>query len=106
MKIIKCLAEKVEDELKDASEYVELALKWKAEEPEAADLFYELSKEEMNHMERLHKQAQELIEEYRKEHGEPPEGMLVLYNYLHEKHIANATEIRVKQGMYKMQDDE
>lgn len=104
MKVIKCLAEKIEEELHDASEYVELAIKWKNEQPETADLFYELSKEEMGHMEKLHERATELIEEHREKHGEPPEGMMTLYNYLHDKHMAKATEIRVKQGMYKMQE--
>ena len=101
MKIIKCLSELIEDELEDANRYVELAMKWKQEEPDTADLFYELSVEEMGHMEKLHKEVTELIEEYRKEHGEPPKEMMVLYEYLHEKHIGTATQIKIKQGMYK-----
>ena len=101
MKIIKCLSEKIEDELQDAQEYIDLAMRWRQDEPETADLFYELSTEEMGHMEKLHKEVTELIEEYRKEHGEPPKEMMTLYDYLHEKHIANATQIRIKQGMYK-----
>jgi hypothetical protein len=55
----------------------------------------------MGHMEKLHQEVTELIEEYRKEHGEPPKDMMVLYEYLHEKHIGTATQIRVKQAMYK-----
>ena len=101
MKIIKCLADKIEDELQDAEAYIELAQKWKQEEPETAELFYQLSEEELVHMGRLHEEAERMIEEYRKENGEPPEGMKVLYDYLHEKHIEKATQIRVKQGMYK-----
>lgn len=101
MKIIKCLSEKIEEELHDADAYIELAMRWKTEEPDTADLFYELSLEEMGHMEKLHKEVTELIEEYRKEHGEPPKDMMVLYDYLHEKHIAEATHIKVKQGIYK-----
>lgn len=104
MKIIKCLSEKIEDELKDAEEYIELAMRWKSEEPDTADLFYELSAEEMNHMMRLHEQAEKLIEDYREENGEPPREMMTLYEYLHEKHKGKATEIKVKQGMYKMQE--
>lgn len=104
MRIIKCLSEKIEDELHDASEYVELALKWKSEAPEVADLFYELSGEEMGHMEKLHGAVQDLIEEQRVKHGEPPKEMMFLYEYLHEKHLETATQIKVKQGMYKMQD--
>ena len=101
MKIIKCLSEQIEDELQDADKYIELAMKWKPEEPDTAELFYELSTEEMGHMERLHQEVTEVIEEYRKQHGEPPKDMMTLYDYLHEKHIGVATKIKVKQGMYK-----
>ena len=101
MKIIKCLSEKIEDELHDADEYIDIAVRWKSEEPETADLFYELSVEEMGHMEKLHKEVADLIEDYRKENGDPPKEMMTLYDYLHEKHIGTATQIRVKQGLYK-----
>lgn len=101
MKIIKCLSELIDEELSDSQKYIDLAMKWKQDEPDTADLFYELSIEEMGHMEKLHQEVTELIEEYRKEHGEPPRDMMVLYEYLHEKHIGHATEIKVKQGMFK-----
>ena len=103
MKIIKCLAEKIEEELHDASEYVELAMKWKEEQPAVAQLFYELSQEEMGHMERLHDAVQEVIDEHRKQVGEAPKDMMTLYEYLHDKHMQKATEIKVKQGMFKME---
>lgn len=101
MKIIKCLSELIEEELEDSQKYIDLAMKWKTDEPDTADLFYELSTEEMGHVDKLHQEVTELIDEYRKEHGEPPKDMMVLYEYLHEKHIGHATEIKVKQGMYK-----
>ena len=101
MKIIKCLSQLIEEEMSDADKYIDLAVKWKAEEPDTADLFYELSLEEMGHMEKLHEEVTELIEEYRKENGEPPKDMMVLYDYLHEMHIKTAMQIKVKQGMYK-----
>ena len=102
MQIIKCLSELIEEELSDSQKYADLSLKWRNEEPDTADLFHELSVEEMGHVDKLHEEVTELIEEYRKEHGEPPREMMTLYNYLHEKHIATATQIRVKQGMYKI----
>ena len=103
MKIIKCLSTLIEEEISDSAKYIDLAMRWKSEEPDTADLFYQLSIEEMGHMEKLHKEVTELIEEYRREHGEPPKEMMVLYEYLHEKHIADATQVKVKQGMYKME---
>ena len=101
MQIIKCLSELIEGEISDASKYIDLAMKWKQDEPDTADLFYELSVEEMGHMDRLHQEVTEIIEEYRKENGEPPKDMMTLYEYLHERHIREATQIKVKQGMYK-----
>ena len=102
MKIIKCLSELIEEELNDAEKYINLAMQWRTEEPDTADLFYTLSTEEMGHVDKLHEEVSELIEEHRKEHGDPPKEMMVLYDYLHEKHIAKATQIRVKQGIYKV----
>jgi len=101
MKLIKCLSELIEEELHDADKYIDLAMRWKQDEPDTADLFYELSTEEMGHVDKLHEEVAELIEEYRKEKGEPPREMMVLYEYLHEGHIKTATHIRVKQGIYK-----
>ena len=101
MKIIKCLSEKIEDELHGADEYVDLAMRWRQDEPETADLFFQLSAEEMGHMEKLHAQVAKLITAYREKIGDPPKDMMTLYEYLHEKHIGTATQIRVKQGMYK-----
>ena len=101
MKIIKCLSGKIEEELHDAQAYIDLAMRWKQDDPPTAELFYELSNEEMNHMERLHKRVAELITEYRNSNGDPPKEMMILYDYLHEKHIGEAPEIKVKQGLYK-----
>ena len=101
MKIIKCISEKVEEEIKDADAYIDLALEWKEKDAEASELFYELSREEMGHVDKLHEQVKAEIEEYRNTEGNPPEGMLELYNYLHQKHIAEAMAVKVKQGMYK-----
>ena len=101
MKIIKCLSEKIEEEMRDADEYIQLAMKWKDEQPEAAEVFYLLSTEEMGHADKLHEVVTKLIGEYRDKNGEPPDGMMMLYNYLHEQEIATAMSIKVKQGMYK-----
>ena len=101
MKIIKCLSELIEEELDGADHYIDLAMRWKTEEPDTADLFAELSAEEMGHVDKLHEEVKELIEDYRKEHGEPPKEMMTLYEYLHEKHIGTAMQIKIKQSMYK-----
>ena len=100
MKSIKCLTDRIKDELRDAEEYIDLAEKWKEEDEETADLFAELSAEEMKHMERLHERVTDLISEYREEHGDPPKVMQALYDELHKKQIEHAMLVKVKQEMY------
>lgn len=100
MKIIKCLTGLIEEELADAKKYAELALTYATDQPDAAKLFRELSDEEMRHMERLHKAAEKVIEEHRRTKGEPPSEMIAVYNFLHERQIALAKEVRIMQGMY------
>lgn len=101
MKLIKKLSKMIECEIEDAEKYIEKALKYKEERPELAKMFYSLSMDEMEHMNKLHGAVVEIIKEYRKEKGEPPKEMLFLYNYLHEKHIDDAAEVRTMQAMYK-----
>lgn len=100
MKIIKCLTTLIEDELSDAKKYAELALTYAADQPETAKLFRELSDEEMRHMERLHKAAEKVIDEHRRTKSDPPAEMLAVYNFLHDRQIALAKEVKVLQGMY------
>lgn len=59
-----------------------------------------LSAEEMKHMQMLHNQVVKIIENYRKTNGEPPVSMLAVYDYLHEKFIDEAKEVKMLQQMY------
>ena len=100
MKIIKELSDYIEDELCDAEKYIKKALTIKEEYPDVAELMNMLSAEEMKHMNLLHNQVVKLIEAYRKSEGEPPAEMLAVYDYLHEKFIEFAKEIKIMQQMY------
>ena len=101
MKIIKKLSEMIEEELDGAEEYVKDALKYKDEHPTLARVFHEISTEEMRHVELLHNEVVSLIEKHRRENGDPPEAMLAVYNYLHERHIEHANKVKMYQAQYK-----
>ena len=68
--------------------------KRKAQYPKLAQRLNELASVEMQHVKALHTEAERLISDYRAEHGDPPEGMLAVYNYEHEKLIKKAAEVK------------
>ena len=101
MKLIKKLSDYINEEIHDSEKYIKHAMKVKKEYPWLGDVFYNLSNEEMKHMQVLHGAVEKIIEEYRKTEGEPPAAMLAVYDYLHEKFIEEAKEVRVLWDMYK-----
>ena len=101
MKLIQMLCEMVDDEISDAHKYAKCALEYKDTHPNLSKVFFDLSGAEMQHMTMLHTEVAKMIEKYRQEKGEPPEGMKVLYDYLHQKQIDKAAEVKTLQGMYR-----
>ena len=101
MKIIEKLSDMISEELEDAKKYAMCALKHEVTYPHLADTFHRLSEEEMKHVSMLHAEVTAIIETYRKSNGEPPEAMLAVYNYLHDRQIDKASEVKAIQAMYK-----
>lgn len=101
MKLIKELEEKIEDEIHDIKEYAEMASELKAEYPGLAQVLYTISTQEDSHQAALHSEVVKLIEEYRRNYGEPPAPMKAIYEYMHERHIEKLAEARRYQDIYK-----
>lgn len=101
MKKIKEICEMIEDELSGAKRYAEKALNMKESDPTLARVFYEISLQEMNHVNLLHGEVTKMIEQHRREKGEPPVAMLAVYEYLHEQHIGKANRIKMYQAQYR-----
>ena len=103
MKLIKVLSDKIKDELHDSKEYVTMALEYKEDYPELSRTLYNISIQEMEHMNLLHNEVTVIIQKYRANNGEPPAGMLAVYEYLHKEQIEKSLEIKMLQAMYKGQ---
>ena len=100
MEIIAQIVEKIDDELKDAKNYIKLAYEMKDKYPSLADAYYKLSVEEMGHATILHDQVVIVINDIKRSNPVPP-GMQMFYDYLHEKQIKKAAKIKAKQDSYK-----
>lgn len=101
MKIIEQANNLLWNSLDSAKCFIEKALKLREEYPSLSRALYEASLDEMDHVSRIHEEIVKLIQEYKQKTGEPPEAMLAVYNYLHEKYIDKASQIRILQNMYK-----
>ena len=100
MIIIKCLSEDIEATLDVAEENIKKAIMYKNDYPVAAKAFFTKSVALMDSIKPLHEAVVALIEEHRKTKGEPPEPMMAIYNYMHERHITKAAAIKNLQDMY------
>ena len=101
MKIIMKLVALIDDELCGAKEYIKLAMRNREEHPGLADTFADLADAEMGHVSKLHDEVVKLIEEVRERDGEPPAGMLAVYDYEHKKQINKASKIKQMISEYR-----
>ena len=101
MKLIKELEELIEDEVHDVKKYAKMAVELKSDHPQLAQVLYTISTQEEGHQQMLHGEVVRIIEQYRREHGEPPAAMMAVYDYVHKKHIERMAEAKRYQEMYR-----
>ena len=101
MKIVMKLVSLIDDELSGAKEYIKLAMHNREEHPGLSDTFADLADAEMGHVAKLHDEVTKLIDEVRQRDGEPPAGMLAVYDYEHRKQIDKAAKIKQMIAEYR-----
>lgn len=101
MRIIKELSEMIDEELNDAHKYAKCANLKKTDNKPLADVFFKLANEEMGHAMLLHNEVVKIIDKYRKESGDTPALMQEFYNYVHERQMEKAAEVKAILAMYQ-----
>lgn len=101
MKIIEKLSDRIDEEIGDIKYYAKLATEVKAEWPGLANVLYNISVQEDTHQAALHAEVVKLIENHRKNHGEPPAAMMAVYEFLHKRSIDKLAEARRYQEIFK-----
>lgn len=101
MLIIQHLSEMIKEEISDAEKYAQHAVSYYGKDPELAETFFTLSNEELRHVDLLHEQVVRIIGEYKQSGNIPPEGMLMIYDYMHTEMIRNVNEIKELLAMRK-----
>ena len=101
MKLIRNLEEAISDEISDIKKYASWAAELKESHPTLAQVLYNISTQEDGHQAAIHNEVVRIIEEHRKEHGEPPPAMQAVYDYLHQKSVDKLAEARMYQDVYK-----
>ena len=103
MKLIKELEELIEEEIHDVKKYAKMAAALKDENPSLAQTLYTISTQEDIHQSAIHAEIVKIIQEYRKQNGEPPANMMAVYEYLHKRSVEKLEEARRYQDIYKGQ---
>ena len=101
MKLIKELEELIEDEIHDVKKYAKMAAELKEKYPTLAQTLYSISTQEDAHQAAIHSEVVKIVDEFKKNGGEPPAAMMAVYEFLHNRHIENLAEARRYQDIYK-----
>lgn len=101
MKLIQNLSENIEEEIEGVKNYAKMAIEVRSEYPLVADTLYTISRQEAEHVNKLHEAVTNVIKDYRQKNGEPPADMLAVYNYLHKQQIEKMADARRYLDMYQ-----
>ena len=99
MKEIKYIVEDIREELKGAEHYAKIAAKLKAEHSSNASVYAEMARQELGHVDELHKMAVKAIERQRDEGVTPPAAMQAVWDWEHENMMEKTAKIRTLLAM-------
>lgn len=99
MKEIKHLVEDIREELEGAEHYAKVAVKLKDTNQANSSEYAEMARQELSHVDRLHKMAVKAIEKARAEGVAPPASMQAVWDWEHEKMMDKTARIKTLLSM-------
>ena len=101
MKKIAKIVSDIREELDGAEHYAKLATQYKEDDHALADVYASMASQKLGHVDLLHAQVVRIIRDHRAEHGEPPEAMLMVWNWEHDNMVSKSAKIKALLEMYK-----
>ena len=100
MIIIRNICHDIKEKIHDSDKDIRKAIELKYEYPTLANDYYEFSVERMQEALDLHSKVVKIIEEYRKQEGEPNETMRNLWEFEHKIIIEQSEDVKILQEHY------
>ena len=100
MKIISDIVKDMIEEVCDAKRRIERAMEFKPLYPSIARREGEIAEQELVHAEKDHKSVTELIEDFKKDKGDPPEYMMEFWKEKHEKFMEKYAHVKYMIEMF------
>lgn len=102
MKEMKEVALDIREMLDEAECYAREANKHKAQYPELARLYNQISQNRVSEINGLHEQVTNLIERAKRDGQEVPASMLAIWDWEHDLMLEAMADVKRLQDMYKM----
>lgn len=101
MKELKEVIHDIHEKLDCAEMYAKEAVKHKEQYPALAAVYYRIATDDLAHMDMLHKQAVDMVDEKKRNGREVPMAMQAVWDWEHEKMMDETADVKRLLDMYK-----
>lgn len=102
MQLIADMVDEIMEEYDGAEKYAKKAVRFQTDRPALSRKYLNMAKQELEHGDNLHAEIVAVVQEYRAKNGQPPEAMMMVYNWEHQKMIDHVARVKALLAMVKM----
>ena len=99
MREIKHIVENIREELEGAEKYAKIAAKMKTDDSTSASVYAEMARQELGHVDNLHKMAVRAIEKQKAAGVVVPPAMQAVWDWEHGNMVEKASQIKMLLAM-------